>query len=351
MTTASPRLGIIADSSLQGHLLTQAVRVQGFQVAVNTDPENLDREWLESEAVNLWVVDLPSEDRWQHFLDDLLENAAAPILFCDGQAPDRAAADYPRWERRLLGKMLDYVERPHVDESLEELETHTAVTSIEPPSEFHQLAAPAGAPERVWVLGASLGGPAAVKAFLDCLPSELPVAFVLAQHIDAGFLDTLTRVLVRDNAFECRIGYPGEQLRHGHVILAPVEYEIGFSADGGVHSTEQAWEEPYAPSIDQVISNVAHSFDTRSGAILFSGMGNDGSIAGPLLNSRGGPVWAQTTDSCAAGSQPDSARETGCVSFSGSPEELARQLVEHVRREIAGEPSPTVRQEPASGVD
>jgi chemosensory pili system protein ChpB (putative protein-glutamate methylesterase) len=351
MTTASPRIGIIADSSLQGHLLAQAVRVQGFQVAVNTDPENLDRSWLESEEVNLWMVDLTSEDRWQHFLDDLLENAAAPILFCDGQAPDRAAAEYPRWERRLLGKMLDYVERPRVDESLEELETHTAATSIEPPSEFRQLAAPGGAPERVWVLGASLGGPAAVKEFLDCLPSELPVAFVLAQHIDAGFLDTLTRVLVRDNAFECRIGYPGEQLQHGHVMLAPVEHEIGFSADGQVHSTEQAWEGPYAPSIDQVISNVAHCFDNRSGAMLFSGMGNDGSIAGPLLNNRGGPVWAQTADSCAASSQPDSARETGCVSFSGSPEELARQLVEQVRREIAGESSPTVPQEPASGVD
>jgi chemosensory pili system protein ChpB (putative protein-glutamate methylesterase) len=351
MTTASPCIGIIADSSLQGHLLTQAVRAQGFPVAVHTDPENLDPVWLDSEELDLWMVDLTSEDRWQHFLDDLLENAAAPILFCDGQAPDRAAPEYPRWERRLLGKMLDYVERPRVDESLEDVASHTAATSIDTPSEFRQPEVRAGDPERVWVLGASLGGPAAVKEFLDCLPAELPVAFVLAQHIDAGFLETLTQVLVRDNGFECRIGYEGERLRHGHVILAPVEHEIGFSDDGSVRSTEQAWEGPYAPSIDQVINNVATCFDVRSGAILFSGMGNDGSISGPLLRTRGAPVWAQTPDSCAASSQPDSARETGCVSFSGSPEELARQLVEHVRREIAGTASPGAPQQPVSGME
>lgn len=352
MSSQSPRIGIIADSSLQGHLLTQAVRTQGFRVEVNTDPENLDRELLESRELDLWMVDLTSEDRWQSFLDDLLENAAAPILFCDGQAPDRAAEEYPRWERRLLAKMLDYVERPLIGESLQDLEAHTPPATIAAPTEFRQKA-PGEAPERVWVLGASLGGPAAVKEFLDCLPPELPVAFVLAQHIDAGFVETLTRVLVRDNSFDCRIGYDGETLAHGTVIIAPVEYEIAFNADGRVRSTDQGWEGPYAPSIDQVINNAASSFEHRGGAILFSGMGNDGSIAGPLLSSRGGQVWAQDTDSCAASSQPDSARETGCVSFSGSPDQLAGQLVEHVRRELAGEttPQPASAGGPATGAD
>ncbi len=351
MTTASPRIGVIADSSLQGHLLAQAVRVQGFEVAVNADPENLEQDWLDAEEVDLWMVDLTSEDRWQHFLDDLLENAAAPILFCDGQAPDRAAPEYPRWERRLLGKMLDYVDRPRMDEPLEDLETYTPPGAVVSPTEFQALPGGEAPPERVWVLGASLGGPAAVKSFLDCLPSELPVAFVLAQHIDAGFLETLTRVLVRDNDFQCRVGYDGERLAHGTVMIAPVTHEIDFDVEGFVHATEQDWEGPYAPSIDQVINNTASRFQTRCGAILFSGMGNDGSIAGPSLSSQGGRVWAQSAGSCAASSQPDSARETGCVSFSGTPDELARELVEHVRREIADQSSPDASQEPVSGVD
>lgn len=348
MSTESSRIGIVADSSLQGHLLLQAMRTQGFSVVVNTDPENLGRDWLVSDALDLWMVDLTSEDRWQEFLDDLLENAAAPILFCDGQAPDRAAPEYPRWERRLLGKMLDYVQAPVIREPLEELATHPVPTAIAAPPEF--LAAAPGVdapPQRVWVLGASLGGPAAVKEFLDCLPAELPVAFILAQHIDDAFVETLSQVLVRDNGFECRLGHEGESLRHGRVLIAPVAHEIDFCADGSVTAKNQSWEGPYAPSIDQVINNVVHCFGAGGGAILFSGMGNDGSIAGPLLNSWNGQVWAQSTASCAVSSQPDSARETGCVGFSGTPGELARQLVEQVRREltegtgaVAGAPNP-----------
>ncbi|MFN3712288.1 MAG: chemotaxis protein CheB [Alcanivoracaceae bacterium] len=333
MTSASPRIGIIADTTLQGHLLSSAVRAQGYQVVVNADPANIEARWFSSPDLDLWVVDLNREDRWQDFLDRLLEGSPIPILFSDGQAPARNSPNYPRWERRLLTKMLDYVGRPGVEEKLDKLAVTKPAVSIPTPKEFRQL--PLGpVPQRVWVLGASLGGPAAVKAFLDCLPAELPVAFFLAQHIDNSFLETLAGVLCRDNSFACRVGYDGEQLSHGTVLIAPVEYEVGFTDTGRVVSTGKPWEGPYAPSIDQAIGNASARFGVRAGAILFSGMGNDGSIAGPQMKQRGGVVWGQDAASCACSSQPDSARETGCVSYSGSPDKLALALVEHVRQDI-----------------
>lgn len=333
MTLASPRIGIIADTTLQGHLLSSAVRGQGYQVAINTDPGQVDEHWYSADDIDLWVVDLSQEDRWQDFLDRLLEETPVPILFSDGQAPARNAPSYPRWERRLLTKMLDYVSRPPVVETLEVLENSTPVPHIPTPAEFHNRG-PSAVPERVWVLGASLGGPAAVKVFLDCLPAELPVAFVLAQHIDERFLDTLASVLCRENSFQCRVAHDGEQLSHGAVLIAPVAHEITFTDSGRVLSANRPWEGPYAPSIDQLIGTVSARFAERAGAILFSGMGNDGSIAGPQMAARGGPVWAQDAASCACSSQPDSLRETGCVSYVGTPEKLALALVEHVRQDI-----------------
>ncbi|MCC1495914.1 chemotaxis protein CheB [Alcanivorax sp. 1008] len=333
MTSAGPRIGIIADTTLQGHLLSSAVRGQGYNVVVNSDPGSIEQSWLTSGDLDLWVVDLNHEDRWQDFLDHLLEGTPVPILFSDGQAPARNSPLYPRWERRLLSKMLDYVGRPQVDVKLESLAPAKPAISIPTPSEFRKVAI-GPVPERVWVLGASLGGPAAVKVFLDCLPAELPVAFILAQHIDSSFLETLAGVLCRDNSFACRVGYDGEQLSHGTVLIAPVEYEVAFTETGRLMSTGKPWEGPYSPSIDQVINNVSSRFADRAGAILFSGMGNDGSIAGPAMKGRGGPVWAQSADSCACSSQPDSVRDTGCVSYSGTPEKLALALVEYVRQDI-----------------
>lgn len=55
----------------------------------------------------------------------------------------------------------------------------------------------AGEPaHQVWLLAASLGGPEAVKAFMDALPGGLPVGFVYAQHIEASFESALSLSLI-----------------------------------------------------------------------------------------------------------------------------------------------------------
>ena len=335
MTAVNPRIGVIADTTLQGHLLSNAIRGQGYDIAVSTSPALLEERWYDSEELDLWVLDLSDEDRWSDFLDRFLDSSEAPILICDGQAPAKTSEQYPRWERRLLTKMLDYVDRPVIKVELESLEPPVEKKKIviPTPSEFRGVRR-AGRPQRVWVLGASLGGPEAVKEFLDSLPAELPVAFFLAQHIDASFVDTLSNVLCRDNDFDCKVGYDGESLSHGTVMIAPIEYEVQFTETGLITSTGKPWEGPYAPSIDQAINNVASRFGQYSGAILFSGMGNDGSIASPQMKQRGGVVWAQSAESCACSSQPDSVRGTGCVDYSGTPEQLALALVEQVRRSM-----------------
>lgn len=338
MASTGRQVGVIADDTLQGHLLATAIRGQGYLVPVRTDPDNLEDRWLAPGALDLWVVDLSREDRWQHFLDHLLEGTSTPLLFCDGQAPARNAPHYPRWERRLVTKLIGYIGKPGVQEKLETVPTQHTPARIPEPRVFREREQNTCGPvERIWVLGASLGGPAAVKLFLDSLPPRLPVAFVLAQHIDDGFLDTLCQMLRRDSHLECRVARSGERLAHGRVLVAPVDQAIEFDRAGKARETGKPWEGPYAPGIDQVLDNVARGAGHCSGAILFSGMGNDGAIGAPRLAAAGSTIWAQSADSCAVSSQPDAVRETGCVGYSGSPEHLARQLVEQVRRELTTE--------------
>ncbi len=336
----NPRIGIVADTFLQGSLLANAAKALGYTVVVNTQPGNLDADkWIGKGVVECWVIDLGDQEKWADFLDMLLEKADAPLIFGDGLAPTKTHEEYPRWERRLFQTLIKSVGRPVVGVNFTALEKTQAKprATIVIPEEFKNPALLANQLERVWVLGASAGGPAAVKLFLDSLPRELPVAFVLAQHIDPKMLNALATSLVRHNWFRMRIGRPGEQLRYGDIIIAPCDAEIAFDEGGCVVQTGKPWEGPYAPSIDQVISNVSMRFGAGAGAILFSGMGNDGSIAAPHLKARGGTVWAQTAETCAVSSQPDSVRDTGCVGYSGSPEHLAQQLIEHVRQQLRGQ--------------
>lgn len=343
----NPRIGVIADTFLQGNLLANAAKALGYEVVVSTQPANLDTtKWIGKGLVECWLVDLHDQETWAAFLDHLLEEADAPLIFGDGAAPPKTHEEYPRWERRLFQTLIKSVGRPVSaagKENLTLLEKTLAKprSTIIIPNEFKDPNLAVAPLERVWVLGASAGGPAAVKLFLDSLPKELPVAFVLAQHIDPKMLDALATSLVRHNWFKMRIGRPGEPLRYGEIILAPCDAEIAFDDNGCVIQTGRPWDSPYAPSIDQMMANVTARFGAGAGAILFSGMGNDGSIAGPMMKARGGNVWAQSAETCAVSSQPDSVRDTGCVGYSGSPELLAQQLMEFVRQQLrARQPRP-----------
>lgn len=326
----NPRVAIVSDSSLQRLALAHAVKGHGYELVLNIPPERLDLKTLQNTRADVWLVDMQEED------DDLLDRLLSgdvPILFGVEQAPAQGTRAYPRWERRVFIKLHEVIGQPVITESLEPLESFPVrqqkAVKIALPSEIlNRKLSPRL--EYVCVLAASLGGPAAVKEFLDYLPSGLPVAFLLAQHIDVRMQESLTRVLVRHNHIPCRLGKGGESLKHGELLIAPVETEIDFSADGQVISRDVPWDGPYSPSIDQVLANVGRRFGKRSIAIIFSGMGGDGSISGPLMVEGGGVIWAQDSASCACSSQPDSMRATGCVSFSGKPLELAQKLVSYI---------------------
>lgn len=327
----NPRVAIISDSSLQRLALAHAVKGHGYDLVLNVPPDRLDAKTLANVVPDVWLVDMQDED--DDLLDKLLSQEA-PILFGVEQAPVQGTRAYPRWERRVFIKLHEVIGRPIISESLDPLEKGP----VKAVKEAVRLSLPAEILQRrqstklefVCVLAASLGGPAAVKEFLDYLPSGLPVAFLLAQHIDKRMQESLTRVLVRHNHIPCRMAANGESLKHGELLIAPVESEIDFSADGQVISRDMPWDGPYSPSIDQVLANVSRRFGKRSVAIIFSGMGGDGSISGPIMVDSGGVIWAQDSESCACASQPDSMRATGCVSFSGKPLDLAQKLVNYI---------------------
>lgn len=107
----SARIAVIADTSLQRHVLQQALVGNGYQVILNSDPARLDDDALSACDADLWLVDLAqSED--SPLVDSLLERASAPVLFGEGHAPERHSENYPRWERRLFGKLKRLVGTP-----------------------------------------------------------------------------------------------------------------------------------------------------------------------------------------------------------------------------------------------
>lgn len=180
---------------------------------------------------------------------------------------------------------------------------------------------------RVIVLGASIGGPEAVREYLAALPQRFPALFVLAQHMGAEFLELMASQLAKATPLTVRAPGHGERVSHGEVLVVPTTHRLLVDADGVIQLAHLPEASPYTPSIDLVLRDIADRFEGAATAIIFSGMAHDAIEGAKHLASKGGQVWVQDPDTCVISSMVDGARDAGIVTFTGSPAELAKQTI------------------------
>lgn len=347
------RVAIASGSEQQRDNLKSILEKGGLQVVVNRPPNDQFLILIDSGQADVLLLDLNDETEQElSFIELLLERSTLPMLFNDSASTRMDAAAYDSaWGKNLARKLIALAEIPRSAQQPAPAQAlngaHTTATTAEitaPAVRMHTPARPAarkpakiksagaggGAARQVWVLGASIGGPQALKIFLSAIPEELPAAFVVAQHIGAGFAELLAEQLNAISPFQVLIARPGHLLRHRQVVLAPVEEQLGIDAQGQlVTSPAVEGSGLYRPSIDAVMAQVAQRYGARAGAIIFSGMGDDGVKGSRAIIEHGGAVWAQDGPSCMISSMPDNTRKAVPVSFNGTPEALAKRLALH----------------------
>lgn len=311
------RVGILADDRLQQHMLSDCLSQQGIQVVVNADPSRFELIDHSGAEPDIWLAAMTENESDEDLPDWLMAllDADTPVLMVFDQAPAKGGVEHARWQKCLIEKIRGLVKNHQKEKHAHDLKV--ALNSH-------------GRPEELWVLGASLGGPAAVSEFLDALPSGLPVAFIYAQHIDHRFENTLQKTVGRHSCYKLRNILPEGSLKAGEVLVAPIAESFYFDAADRPMQSKKPWGGEYSPNINEVMKSTFDCYGRKSGYILFSGMGDDGREAVMQLSGNGVPIWVQTPESCANASMVDAAIETEHVSFIGTPTELAQQLVNYL---------------------
>lgn len=293
--------------------LRAAVAAAGVSLAGEVRLSEVDARLIGELQADVLVVNLEQVlDRRPEILERILRARGARVLvFNDADASERLhGTDRARWARHLASKILgeDRVLPPRPEE-------YAPPPPVAAPAEFE-----------VWVLGASIGGPEAVRTFLANLEPPPPVAFVLAQHIGAEFVQLMAAQLNQVSKVPVRYAQAGDEVLPGQVLLVPVDRHFAIDADGRVRLEPVRAETPYSPCIDQVLDAVAIRFGARANAIIFSGMSRDGVAGAARLIAQGGDVWAQHPDTCVVSSMVDGAMAGGGVGFVASPIGLAAAL-------------------------
>lgn len=294
----------------------------GLAVVADGPPDIQFLALAESGQANVLLLALDEvyEEQIQVF-EKLLEQTSLPMLFNEDMAQyHQKPAALAQWGQRVSAKLTRLAASTPPSAAATE-------QASAPVNALNFAAKESNAPQRIWILGASTGGPQALRRFLSALPNTLPITFIVVQHIGANFLELFTKQLSKYTGFSVEVPKPGHLIQSQQILIVPEKHEFYFDDNCCLTLLPAVQDYRYSPSIDSIMCSVSKRFGSMAGAIIFSGMGDDGAQGCRYFLANGGTVWAQDTASCEISSMPDYARATGAVSFSASPEELARNLV------------------------
>jgi two-component system chemotaxis response regulator CheB len=180
---------------------------------------------------------------------------------------------------------------------------------------------------RYIAVGASTGGPTAVRDLLAALPEEIPASVLVVQHIAAGFEASLAEWLASDLHRAVRLARDGECPRGGEIRIAPAGAHLLLGGDGALHlDAVSPPRRGHRPSADDLFRACAVAFPTRTAGVLLSGMGSDGAEGLADLRRAGGVTVVQDEASSVVFGMPRAALECGAADTAMPPGEIGAAL-------------------------
>ena len=181
-------------------------------------------------------------------------------------------------------------------------------------------------PPRLIAIGASTGGPPALRQLLAGLPKPCPVPVLIVQHISAGFVHGLAEWLTVMTGMPVRLARHGELAEAGTALLAPDGCQMGIGADGRIRCVAEPPEHGLRPAVAFLFRAVARNYGARAAGVLLTGMGRDGAEELKMMRDAGAVTFAQDQESSIIHGMPGEAIRLGAATHIGNPERLAALL-------------------------
>jgi two-component system, chemotaxis family, CheB/CheR fusion protein len=175
-------------------------------------------------------------------------------------------------------------------------------------------------------VGASAGGLEALGALVRHVTLET-MAFIVVQHLAPTHDSALPTLLSRSTPIEVLLAADGQTVEPNRVYVIPPNADLLI--EGGVLRviSPQSTSGPRLP-IDSFFRSLAADQGSRAVGVILSGNGSDGTLGLKAIKEACGLAFAQDVASAKYGGMPRAALASGCIDFSGTPEALARELME-----------------------
>jgi two-component system chemotaxis response regulator CheB len=188
-------------------------------------------------------------------------------------------------------------------------------------------------------VGASTGGPTALRELFSGLPADFPFPILVVQHITAGFTSGFVEWLRQHTPLDVRVANEEDRAVPGSILIAPEGRQLEAMPGGAVRATSRKPRGVHLPSADTLLSSLASVYGPKCIGAVLTGMGSDGAAGLLDIRRAGGFTLAQDEETCVVFGMPREAVRRGAVNRSMSPAsmaELLRRMAERSARREGG---------------
>lgn len=178
-------------------------------------------------------------------------------------------------------------------------------------------------------IGASAGGPEAIRIFLEQLDYPLKAPIIIIQHIDPNFTEGFATWLQHYSKGIVKIAESGEKLVNNRVYIAPGGKHLTIIDKSTIKLTtpiNSVNKYGHTPSIDVFFESITKDSPKECIAILLSGMGKDGAFQLKKLKDCGAFTLIQNETTSLIFGMPGEAEKLNAECKKLNPQEIALEV-------------------------
>jgi two-component system, chemotaxis family, CheB/CheR fusion protein len=161
-------------------------------------------------------------------------------------------------------------------------------------------------------IGASAGGLEACRKFVEAVPANSRMAYILVQHLDPAHESMMVDLLANHTSLVVLQAVDGAEIEPDHLYVIPPGTYLSIVRGRLQVSPPTARHGARLP-FDFLLHAMADELGARAVCVVLSGTGADGSLGLRAVKAAGGLVVAQDPDEAGYGGMPRSAILTGAV--------------------------------------
>jgi two-component system, chemotaxis family, protein-glutamate methylesterase/glutaminase len=319
---------VVDDSAVAREVLTGLLSSEdGIEVATAGDPI-IAMEKMKRRRPDVIVLDLemPRMDGLT-FLRKIMREDPIPVLICSAVAGRGTDAAF----RAMAEGAVDIIHKPKV--GLRDFLYESAVTVVDavrgasqarldvrflhrrPSRKSMPVVRREPARGSIVAIGASTGGPEAIRTVLDAMPADGPGVLVV-QHMPQAFTKAFAERLNATSPMEVKEARAGDEVLAGRALVAPGNLHMRLVRKGArciVDVADGPLMTRHRPSVDVLFRSVAEVAGPAAVGVLLTGMGEDGADGLMQMKRAGGATIAQDEQSSVVFGMPAKAIARGAA--------------------------------------